>query len=297
MLTRPMLIRPMLMNAAIGWLAAVAAGCATTAPPSGALDRWTQLENLPGKPACFWKSSFQGDWTVLNESTLIVHAPLPQDAYVIKLFEPVFSLSFKQGLGLEDREHTGQICDGGDAYLIVPDWQPPQVPIVAVHALTMAEQDQLLLAAGKPLPHPRAAGLPQDAADFVRIAPADVQWHDIPGGHGAQEAKLLGDPDKAGMYVVRVRFPPYVMDAPHWHPQARYVTVLEGTWFAGTGATFDAAKAVPMKPGSVMLHPAKAVHWDGSGGPAPVIVQIIGEGPAGTTQVDPTQPMWIDVPH
>jgi hypothetical protein len=37
--------------------------------------------------------SFQGDWTVLNDSTLIVHAPLPKDAYVIKLFEPVFSLS------------------------------------------------------------------------------------------------------------------------------------------------------------------------------------------------------------
>jgi Family of unknown function (DUF6491) len=145
--------------AAVGTLAALAVGCATTAqPPSRVnLDNLTKLENLPGKPACFWKSNFQGDWTVLNDSTLIVQAPLPRDVYVIKLFEPVFDLSFKQRLGFEDREHTGQICNDGDDYLVVPDWQPPQVPIVAVHALTMAEHDHLLRAAGKPVPHPHPA--------------------------------------------------------------------------------------------------------------------------------------------
>ena len=133
-----MQIRPLLINAAVGALAAIAVGCATTAqpPPSRAnLDNLTKAENLPGKPACFWKSSFQGDWTVLNDSTLIMHAPLPKDAYVIKLFEPVFDLSFKQGFGFEDREHTGQICNNGDDYLLVPAWQLLQVLIVAVHAL------------------------------------------------------------------------------------------------------------------------------------------------------------------
>lgn len=155
--------RPLMINAALGALAAVVVGCATTAqpPPSNAnLENLTKLENLPGKPACFWKSNFQGDWTVLNDSTLLVHAPLPKDAYVIKLFEPVFNLSFHQGLGFKDREHTGQICNNGDDYLIVPGWQPPQVPIVAVRALTTAEQDQLLRAAGMPVPHSRTATQP-----------------------------------------------------------------------------------------------------------------------------------------
>jgi hypothetical protein len=148
--------RPLLVKAAVGALAAVAVGCATTAQSPASktnLDNLTKLNSLPGKPACFWKANFQGDWTVLNDSTLIVHAPLSKDAYVIKLFEPVFNLSFDQGLGFEDREQTGQICNNGDDYLIVPDWQPPQVPIVAVHALTMAEENQLLQAAGKPVPH------------------------------------------------------------------------------------------------------------------------------------------------
>jgi hypothetical protein len=151
--------RPLLISCVVGTLAAMAVGCATTAQPSSRvkLDHLTKLENLPGKPACFWKSSFQGDWTVLNDSTLIVQAPLPKDVYVIKLFEPVFDLSFKERLGFEDREHTGQICNDGDDYLVVPDWQPPQVPIVAVHSLTMGEHDQLLQAAGKPLAHPHLA--------------------------------------------------------------------------------------------------------------------------------------------
>jgi hypothetical protein len=146
------------MKAAIGMLVAVVVGCTSTAQPpssSAKLDNLTKVANLPGKAACFWKSNFQGDWTVLNDSTLIVHAPLPQDTYVIKLFEPVFNLSFHQGLGFEDKEHTGQICNNGDDYLVVPGWQPPQVPIIAVHALTASEQDELLRAAGKPVPqHP-----------------------------------------------------------------------------------------------------------------------------------------------
>jgi quercetin dioxygenase-like cupin family protein len=131
---------------------------------------------------------------------------------------------------------------------------------------------------------------------FVRITPAEVHWRDVPDSHGVQQAILLGDPNLPGMYVVRVKFPPHVMDAPHWHPNARYVTVLEGTWYAGTGNQFEPAKSVPLKAGSFMLHPAKAVHWDGSAGNEPVIVQIIGEGPAQTTQVDAKQPMWRVVP-
>jgi quercetin dioxygenase-like cupin family protein len=141
-----------------------------------------------------------------------------------------------------------------------------------------------------------ASGL-QENSEFVRITPAQIHWQDVPNAHGAQQAILLGDPEKPGLYVIRVKFPPHIMDRPHWHSTARYVTVLEGTWFTGTGDVFDLARAVPLKPGSVMLHPANGVHWDGSGGPDNVIVQITGEGPATTTPVDSTKPFWIEVPH
>jgi quercetin dioxygenase-like cupin family protein len=140
------------------------------------------------------------------------------------------------------------------------------------------------------------SSLAVDNPPFVRITPAEVHWQDLPDGHGVQMATLLGDPSKAGgTYVIRVKFPPHLMDSPHWHPHDRYVTVLQGTWYTGTGDTFDPARAVPLKAGSFMFHPAKASHWDGSAGDETVIVQIMGEGPGTTTQVDPKQPDWIEV--
>ena len=131
--------------------------------------------------------------------------------------------------------------------------------------------------------------------DFVRLAPGALHWTEVPGSSGVQQAVLFGNPEQPGPYVVRVRFPPHVMDRPHFHPKARYVTVLEGTWYAGTGPHFDPGKATPLPAGSFMVHPAQAAHWDGSAADGPVVVQITGEGPGTTTLVDPGLPMWIDL--
>jgi hypothetical protein len=149
----------------------------------------------------------------------------------------------------------------------------------------------LLAAARGGIPNPIAAS----ATDFIRLTPEEIHWQDIPGGHGAQLVTLAGDPSGNGLYIQRVRFPPHVMDRPHWHPNDRHVTVLSGTWFTGTGATFDPNKAVPLKAGSYMLHPARALHWDGSNSDEPVIVQIVGIGPAETVQADPSQPFWVQL--
>jgi quercetin dioxygenase-like cupin family protein len=135
---------------------------------------------------------------------------------------------------------------------------------------------------------------PAPSEGFVRIRPDEIKWVDIPGGRGAQFATLLGNPSKPGMYVIRAKFPPHVMDAPHTHPKDRFVTVLQGTWYTGTGPVFDPTKAVPLGPGSVMKHPAGALHWDGSAGEETVVVQIIGEGPGSTTPLDPKAPQWIE---
>src|SRR3569832_2015456 len=143
-----------------------------------------------------------------------------------------------------------------------------------------------------------AASLAHAADDpgFVRLAPVQVQWRDMSDTPGAKAAVLAGDPSKPGIYVIRVRFPPHVMDRPHIHSHARYVTVLKGTWYAGTGTEFDPAKAVPMQAGSYMFHPAGGAHWDGSNSDEEVIVQITGEGPENTRPVDPGQPFWVKLP-
>jgi hypothetical protein len=75
----------------------------------------------------------------------------------------------------------------------------------------------------------------KDEQGFLRITPDEVRWEDIPNGHGAQIATLQGDPSKPGIYVQRAKFPPHLMNRPHWHPDERHVTVLKGTWYTGTG--------------------------------------------------------------
>lgn len=122
----------------------------------------TAKDTLPGKDACFWTRSLQ-DWTVLDDSTLLVHAPLAKDAYLVKLFAPIFGLSFHETLGFEAGGGSpGQICSQ-TAYVIagnagggIPDRQS----ISAVRALTPAEAKRLLASRGTSTTHKQTAGSP-----------------------------------------------------------------------------------------------------------------------------------------
>jgi len=78
------------------------------------------------------------------------------------------------------------------------------------------------------------------------------------------------------------------MTRPHWHPEDRVIVVVSGTWYTGEGDTFEPEKALPLKPGSFMLHPGKAHHYDGAKDEE-VVVQIVGIGPSATTLVHPEQ--------
>lgn len=128
----------------------------------------------------------------------------------------------------------------------------------------------------------------KDKAGFVRVTPEEIKWMDRPGYDGVKFAVIQGDPSKPGIYVIRAKFSPGAMTRPHWHPEDRFVTVLQGTWWAGEGDTFDPDKTTPLKAGSFMMHPAKAHHYDGAKDEE-VIVQIVGIGPSATNLVDPKQ--------
>ncbi len=128
----------------------------------------------------------------------------------------------------------------------------------------------------------------KDKAGFIRITPEEVKWTTRPGYDGVQFAVMQGDPSKPGLYVIRAKFSPGAMTRPHWHPEDRFVVVLQGTWYTGEGDTFDPDKTQPLKAGSFMMHPAKAHHYDGAKDEE-VIVQIVGIGPSATNLVDPKQ--------
>src|SRR6516164_2033826 len=91
--------------------------------------------------------------------------------------------------------------------------------------------------------------------------PKDIKW--VEGNGGSATATLAGDPSKPGIYVQLNKWHPHKNSRPHSHPNDRYITVLSGTWWVGTGSKFDPESTVPMPAGSFVTHFAKGIHYDG----------------------------------
>ena len=113
----------------------------------------------------------------------------------------------------------------------------------------------------------------------LKYAPSKV----VPG---AFQAVVWGNPQKPGEpYVVRNRFTPGTFSPPHFHPETRYITVLKGTWWVGSGPKFDKNATTPVPAGSTVVHHPNQIHWDGAKDEE-TVVQIIGIGPSATVRVD-----------
>ena len=123
---------------------------------------------------------------------------------------------------------------------------------------------------------------------LVYKLPDQLQWRDPLGASGVNQAILQGDPTKPGLYVVLNRFKPGNFSRPHFHPNDRFITVLKGTWWVGTGDKFDPNNMVPMPTGSFVTHFAKQVHWDGAKDEEAWVL-IVGDGPATLTRVEEAQ--------
>ena len=121
------------------------------------------------------------------------------------------------------------------------------------------------------------------AGGFEIVQLADMSWDE--SSDRVQQKVLYGNPAEEGLYIIRVRFPDGGTSRPHFHSQDRFVTVIEGMWNAGIDASHDMTITTPIPAGGYMMHPAGAVHYDGSRG-GPVVVEIRGFGPVSTTGVD-----------
>jgi quercetin dioxygenase-like cupin family protein len=127
------------------------------------------------------------------------------------------------------------------------------------------------------------------APDIDRTAvdwktPAEIKW--VRNAAGTNEsAVLFGDPSKPGPYVVRLKWLPGNMSRPHFHPNDRFFVVLSGTWWMGTGETFDPSSTVPAPAGSYVVHYANKVHYDGAKAEE-AIIQVWGMGPATSTPAE-----------
>ena len=108
------------------------------------------------------------------------------------------------------------------------------------------------------------------APDIDRTAvdwktPAEIKW--VRNAAGTNEsAVLFGDPSKPG-------------------PYNRFFVVLSGTWWMGTGETFEPESTVPAPAGSYVIHYANKVHYDGAKAEE-TIIQVWGMGPATSTPAE-----------
>jgi hypothetical protein len=138
---------------------------------------------------------------------------------------------------------------------------------------------------GSAEPRPAAVARPPelDPTQVTYKLPNQITWTGRPGA--AETAVVLGDPSKPGLYIELVKWYPHNNSRPHFHPNDRYITVLSGTWWVGSGTKYDPDSMVAMPAGSYVVDLAKQPHYDGAKDEMAVI-EIVGEGPATITPAE-----------
>jgi len=123
--------------------------------------------------------------------------------------------------------------------------------------------------------------------DHGLTTPDMVKWGPAPPvfQSGAEMAVLVGNPNGAGIYTVRLKMPDGYKIMPHWHPTQENVTVISGTFHLGTGDTFDDTKGAEMPTGSFGFVGPNMHHYAWTTGET--IVQVHGQGPFKLTYVNP----------
>ena len=125
------------------------------------------------------------------------------------------------------------------------------------------------------------------ASKMQSFTPATVEWKDesiLP--KGAKSALLVGDPKKAGVFIVWLKFPPNYPIPPHTHPYTEVVTVLSGQLGNGMGKTFDKKKGEVLKAGSSFVLPTGHTHYVWTTDEE-TIVELIATGPWDITYTNP----------
>src|SRR5260370_22657727 len=74
-------------------------------------------------------------------------------------------------------------------------------------------------------------------AALVYQKPDQIKWNP-PSAGGSQNAVMVGDPSKPGLYVVLNKWlKGNHFSRPHFHPNDRFITLLSATWWVATAPT------------------------------------------------------------
>jgi hypothetical protein len=109
---------------------------------------------------------------------------------------------------------------------------------------------------------------------------------------------VSGDPTKPGaQYVIRIYNDANFIVLPHWHPEDEHITVVRGTWYLGTGDTFNRSSLRELNVGDYALVPKDMPHFAWS--KTDTIILVHGIGPFQQTNTDAQQSLtgWIIDPQ
>ena len=126
---------------------------------------------------------------------------------------------------------------------------------------------------------------PADREGFMIATPEAIR---AAQGSGGRTQYLWGNPSQPGLYVIQLVWEPGQGSRPHTHNEARLINVLEGTWYVHTGdaaRTYNPDAMTPVHAGTFIFEPAGGIHYDMAKDQR-VVVQIMGIGPVGTTQLE-----------
>lgn len=121
-----------------------------------------------------------------------------------------------------------------------------------------------------------------DEYGFMIATPETMQPQE-----GSRSVNVIGNPSEPGLYVVRITFGPGQGSRPHFHSQARYITVIKGTWYVSSGPasdTYNPDNMTAVPAGTFLYQPPNGHHYD-MAKDEEVVVQIMGMGPVETTQI------------
>src|ERR1700688_4098167 len=81
-------------------------------------------------------------------------------------------------------------------------------------------------------------------AAMVYKTPDQFTWRDPTDKATTNQTILYGDPTKPGLYIYINKFKPNRFGNAHYHPNDRFITVIEGAGWRGPGPVVDPAHAV-----------------------------------------------------
>ncbi len=106
-----------------------------------------------------------------------------------------------------------------------------------------------------------------------------------PAGPRAEIAVVDGDPQSTGNYAIALRFQPGGIIPPHFHPNETRVVVVRGQVQVGFSDEPDTTTTRIIGPGSYVVIPAEAHHFEA--GHSESMIIVYGVGPLKTTMVKP----------